>query len=47
MKSLENVTAMTFGTDIHVRMNCNNIGDPLTCHIAPSSGQISNANALK
>lgn len=33
---------MKFHTDIHVphKMNCKNTGDPLTSHLAPSSGQI-------
>ncbi len=32
---------MKFGSDIHVplRMKCNNFGDILTSHIAPSPGQ--------
>ena len=32
---------MTFGTDIHVplKINCNNFGDLLTFHLAPSSSQ--------
>lgn len=32
---------MTVGADINVplKMNCNNIGDPLTYHLAPSSDQ--------
>ncbi len=36
-----------FGTHIHVtfRMNCNNFGDPLTCYLAPSSGQNLNVSS--
>ncbi len=32
---------MKCGSDVHVplRMNCKNFGDPLTFHLAPSSGQ--------
>lgn len=32
---------MKFGTDIHISlsMNFNHFGDPLTFHLAPSSGQ--------
>lgn len=33
---------MKFGTDInfHIRINCNNFGDPITFHMVPSSGHI-------
>ncbi len=40
---------MKYGSDIHVllRMTCKNFGDPLTFHLAPSSGQHVNvSNAL-